>query len=103
MATVPAMRSAATSVPNLTDPRSQGRETDEGRLDGLDWQAFAARYFPERRRHDLEVLTAYGAYKMARRDNELSVTHENTPARSDGRKAGSAAVQVWEEEGGALL
>jgi len=29
---------------------------------GLDWQAFSAAYFPGRRRHDLEALTAYGAY-----------------------------------------
>jgi hypothetical protein len=102
-----------TSVPNLTDPRSQNRETGEGRQDGLDWRAFAARYFPDRRRHDFEVLTAYGAYKMARRDKELSFTPVNAPARSavdtvsseraDGSKVGSEAVRVWEEEGGALL
>jgi hypothetical protein len=30
---------------------------------GLDWQAFSAAYFPERRRHDLEALLAYGAYR----------------------------------------
>jgi hypothetical protein len=30
---------------------------------GLDWQAFSAAYFPVRRRHDLEALVAYGAYR----------------------------------------
>jgi hypothetical protein len=30
---------------------------------GLDWHAFSAAYFPERRRHDLEALLAYGAYR----------------------------------------
>jgi hypothetical protein len=30
---------------------------------GLDWGAFSARCFPGRRRHDLEALTAYGAYR----------------------------------------
>ena len=94
------MTSTATSVPNSTDPRSRDRETREGRPDGLDWQAFSARYFPDRRRHDLEVLTAYGAYKTPRRDEELPSTQAITPA--DGDKAGSAAVQAWEEEGGAL-
>jgi hypothetical protein len=32
---------------------------------GLDWQAFSARYFPIRRRHELEALIAYGAYRDA--------------------------------------
>ena len=100
MATVPAMTSAATSVPNSTDPRSRDRETGEGGPDGLDWQAFSARYFPDRRRHDLEVLTAYGAYKMPRRDKELPSTQAITPTDAD--KVRSIAVQVWEEEGGAL-
>jgi hypothetical protein len=30
---------------------------------GLDWHGFSAAYFPGRRRHDMEALTAYGAYK----------------------------------------
>ena len=34
--------------------------------DGLDWQTFSAAYFPGRRRHDLEALTAYGAYRRSR-------------------------------------
>jgi hypothetical protein len=33
---------------------------------GLDWQAFLARRFPGRQRHDLEALTAYGAYRSSR-------------------------------------
>jgi hypothetical protein len=32
----------------------------------LAWDAFAAQYFPERRRHDLEAVAAYGAYKQGR-------------------------------------
>jgi hypothetical protein len=31
----------------------------------LDWQGFCTRYFPGRRRHDLEALVAYGAYRRA--------------------------------------
>ena len=32
----------------------------------LDWQAFSARYFPERSRHDSEVRSAYAAYGQGR-------------------------------------
>jgi hypothetical protein len=34
--------------------------------DILDWASFSAAFFPGRRRHDLEALTAYGAYRSAR-------------------------------------
>jgi hypothetical protein len=34
-----------------------------GAAEGLDWQAFSARYFPEGRRHDAEARSAYAAYK----------------------------------------
>jgi hypothetical protein len=32
----------------------------------LDWDAFSARYFPGRRRHDLDAVAAYGTYKQGR-------------------------------------
>jgi hypothetical protein len=32
----------------------------------LDWDAFSALYFPGRRRHDLDAVAAYGAYKQGR-------------------------------------
>jgi len=32
--------------------------------EALDWQAFSARYFPERRRHNFEALSAYAAYSQ---------------------------------------
>jgi hypothetical protein len=34
--------------------------------EGLDWEAFSNRYFPGRRRHDMEALTAYATYKQGR-------------------------------------
>jgi hypothetical protein len=34
--------------------------------EALDWQAFSARYFPERRRHDSEARSAHMAYKQGR-------------------------------------
>jgi hypothetical protein len=52
----------------------------------LDWVSFSARYFPGRRRHDLEVIRAYGVY---------------TNACSAGGLGEQAALEVWEGEGGA--
>ena len=51
----PLTESAVSAVPSSADAP-----------DGLDWQAFSVTYFPGRRRHDLEALTAYGAYRRSR-------------------------------------
>jgi hypothetical protein len=32
--------------------------------EALDWDAFSSHYFRERRRHDSEARSAYGAYKQ---------------------------------------
>jgi hypothetical protein len=45
--------------PELSDQGTRGG----GLPVGLDWSAFSARFFPGRRRHDLEALRAYGAYR----------------------------------------
>jgi hypothetical protein len=86
----------------------------------LDWDAFSARYFPGRRRHDLDAVAAYGAYKQGRdwRNSSLRMPPPprltlvpNEPvsaaveAESDGTAAerllvAVAAEQVWEGEGG---
>jgi hypothetical protein len=34
--------------------------------EGLDWEAFSNRYFPGRRRHNMEALTAYATYTQGR-------------------------------------
>jgi hypothetical protein len=34
--------------------------------EALDWEAFSNRYFRERRRHDMEALTAYATYTQGR-------------------------------------
>jgi hypothetical protein len=73
--------------------------------DGLDWQAFSAVHFPGRHRHDLEALTAYGAYRRSHAvDAQSSDTRSSEePARIEAAPgpAGSAALQDWEDEGGA--
>jgi hypothetical protein len=38
----------------------------EEAAEALDWEAFSNRYFPGRRRHDMEALTAYAAYTQGR-------------------------------------
>jgi hypothetical protein len=55
---------------------------------GLDWEAFTTLCFPGGRRHDLEVVAAYGAYKRF-------------PLELDDGWVRSDAVDAWEEEGGA--
>jgi hypothetical protein len=71
--------------------------------DGLDWQAFPAAYFAGRRRHDLEALGAYGAYRRSQAvDERLSEASARTEEAESG-PAGSTALQDWEDEGGAAL
>ena len=50
-----------------TRPAAAG---DRIRDDGLEWQAFSAAHFPGRRRHDLQAIVAYGAYRRRRPENE---------------------------------
>ena len=45
-----------------TAPPLRAEEASEA----LDWQAFSSRYFPGRKRHDMEALTAYATYKQGR-------------------------------------
>jgi hypothetical protein len=58
---------------------------------GLDWQEFSSSYFPGRRRHDMEALTAYRAYKLL----QLAVK----PASGET----GWALEAWEDEGGPAL
>jgi hypothetical protein len=60
----------------------------------LDWQAFCGRCFPDRGRHDFEVLKAYEAYRNGS-------PMEERFSREAGAPSGEA-LQVWEGEGGAV-
>ena len=55
----------------------------------LDWQAFSTHFFPQRARHDLQVLKAHEVYR-----NGLAAERRDLPGEPE-------AVQVWEQEGGA--
>jgi len=81
----------------------------------LDWDAFSARYFPGRRRHDLDAVAAYGAYRQGRDwqnsgavktpprltlvPSEPVAPEPDAPAL-DRLLVAVAAEQVWEGEGG---
>jgi hypothetical protein len=67
---------------------------------GVDWEAFSAAQFPGRRRHDLEALTAYGAY---RRSHTVGERSSREPVRTGVQRGTtrSTALQDWEDEGGA--
>ena len=70
--------------------------------EGLDWQTFSAAYFPRRRRHDLQALTAYSAYKRSRDTGTRSSAESGGIERGRG-KTGATALWNWEDEGGATL
>jgi hypothetical protein len=77
-------------VAAIPNPRP-GLGRIEGREDVLDWPTFSAKYFPDRRRHDFEVLTAYGAYRLPQL--------EQTPEQADPDVMPSTVLQLWEEGG----
>jgi hypothetical protein len=54
---------------------------------GLDWARFSARRFPNGRRHDLEAMAAYFAYKQL-------------PREAAGCKSTAEGIEAWEDEGG---
>jgi hypothetical protein len=87
---IDASRRHGTSDPRFSFRRRTGGQPTAGTTahirelpNGLDWPAFSSRLFPDRRRHDFEVLKAYEVYLNASRE-----TAEVVPARS--RAAGDA-------------
>jgi hypothetical protein len=67
----------------------------------LDWEAFRSRYFPGRRRHDLEAITSYGAYRSSRDALERPAEETARPGEPEPVQQASAAMDSWEDEGGA--
>jgi hypothetical protein len=70
----------------------------------LDWSAFLARFFPNHRRHDFEALAAYESYRNAFEQASAAagtVTRLAYTGRRTVEASESAAVLVWEWEGGA--
>jgi hypothetical protein len=103
----------------LPAPRWDLRLGGEGE-ERLEWSAFLARFFPNRRRHDFAALAAYEAYRNTLEQEtpqQRPPTRRALPRRHDGGSrsrqaaavastrlpvaASSAAVLTWESEGGA--
>lgn len=73
---------------------------------GVEWYAFLSSYFSDRRRHDLEALKAYEAYRSAA--VALSISHRGRtaprggpqrdvtrgPARPDARSSGIPRIRA---------
>jgi hypothetical protein len=96
-------------------PRPDGRS--EG-PDGLDWEEFCNRYVATRRRHELQALNAYGAYRRERRWLDAAVRAQlpvlsgdppsapADPARYKPKPRDASpntTLETWESEGGAIV
>ena len=66
----------------------------------LDWQGFLARYYPGRRRHDLEALTGYGAYRSSEGVDVPSAGEVARVGVPEPASPESTATDSWEDEGG---
>ena len=67
--------------------------------DGLDWDGFRDLYYPDSRRHNLEAIVAYGAYK--RSPHAGSPANEATHIKGDASSTEAPSLDEWEDEGGA--
>jgi hypothetical protein len=59
----------------------------------LEWSAFLARFFPNRRRHDFEALAEYEAYRNALDRAASRISRQRRPASTRGRRAGRGVVR----------
>jgi hypothetical protein len=67
--------------------------------EGLDWAGFRDLYYPASRRHDLEAIVAYGAYRSTSLAGPQP-TSEAARAKRDATSAEALPLQDWEDEGG---
>ena len=65
---------------------------------GLDWNGFRDAYYPGSRRHNLEAIVAYGAYKRPLPVGEPPTTD----VKGDAISIEAASLGQWEHEGGML-
>lgn len=104
-----AVPTAPDAVP--TGPPLRAAEAAEA----LDWRAFSARYFPERRRHDSESRSAYTAYRLGREwrttparlrlvpSEHIAGANEQEPEEAGTRRLLAAMVAVHPREAQSAL
>lgn len=81
-------------------PRAPVEAVSPGvRRDGLDWDDFRDLYYPGSRRHDLEAIVAYGAYRQS--THAGSRANEATPVKRATSPPEALMLDEWEDEGGA--
>jgi hypothetical protein len=64
----------------------------------LDWDGFRDLYYPDSRRHNLEAIVAYGAYKRSSLDG--SRANEATSIKAGASPPEALSLDEWEDEGG---
>lgn len=90
-----------TSPWRATSGRSRERAQDHSADQDLEWERFSAAYVPGSRRRTLEAMTAYGAYEPSRAVDGQSITDATRSKAAEPISMGTAAVDAWENEGGA--
>jgi hypothetical protein len=68
--------------------------------DRLDWDGFRDLYYPDSRRHNLNAIVAYGAYKRSPRAGPQPAS-EAAHLTTDAGSIEALPVEEWEDEGGA--
>jgi hypothetical protein len=100
MSKPPSPKGERKSTPDMPKRVAAAVASPEDAPAGLDWQAFSAAYFPGSRRHNLEAIVAYGAYKRSFGAGEQQPS-EAARLKADAISTEAQAVDEWEDEGGA--
>jgi hypothetical protein len=85
-------------VPSLTETLTEAAQTALTAEHQLDWEGFRDLFYPNSRRHHLEAIVAYGAYKRLPLAGPQPASEAARPKRAASTKAASLAE--WEDEGG---
>jgi hypothetical protein len=77
---------------------NEAASNELGATPSLEWEDFVAAYFPGSRRHNLEAIAAYAAYKRSHPSRRQS---PNATRLSNAEQ--STSVEAWEDDGGSTL
>jgi hypothetical protein len=100
MSKPPSPKGERKPTPDVPERSAAAVASPEDAPAGLDWQAFSAAYFQGSRRHNLEAIVAYGAYKRSLGAGEQQPSGA-AYLNADAISTVAHAVDEWEDEGGA--